>query len=241
MRLSCVTITGADDSVPVKALADLSALYPFVEWGILVSPKNRAGPRFPSFFWLRQLAALVQTSPIPMNLSVHVCGQWARDGARGTTTFQSAWAECLGLFARIQWNIRTDLTPVLPEFRDVLRSLRRPVILQANCQSNTTLARAMRASGLDLALLFDRPGGRGWVPTTWPSPLPDIPCGYAGGLGPETLDHELQRIASVVGDQTVWIDMESRVRSDDDDRLDLTKVARCLDLARPYVEERICR
>ena len=37
MILDRVTITGADDSIHVEQLAELSQAYPYVEWGILVS------------------------------------------------------------------------------------------------------------------------------------------------------------------------------------------------------------
>ena len=36
MSLNCVTITGADDETDSQALQELSARYPFVEWGILI-------------------------------------------------------------------------------------------------------------------------------------------------------------------------------------------------------------
>ena len=37
MKLTRVTITGADDSVEPRALAELSEAFPFVEWGLLMS------------------------------------------------------------------------------------------------------------------------------------------------------------------------------------------------------------
>ena len=50
--LNKVTITGADDETPIVALIELSAKFPFVEWGILVSLKSEGGPRFPSRVWM---------------------------------------------------------------------------------------------------------------------------------------------------------------------------------------------
>lgn len=49
-----VTLTGADDTVSPHELAALSARYPFVEWGILVSrcPPEHGRHRFPSLPWL---------------------------------------------------------------------------------------------------------------------------------------------------------------------------------------------
>lgn len=89
---------------------------------------------------------------------------------------------------------------------------------------------------MDAVPLFDTSGGAGIVPRVWPIPLASIPYhGYAGGLGPETLERELERIAEAAGDTRVWIDMERRVRSEDDERLDLDKVRRVLALCEPLV------
>ena len=59
--------------------------------------------------------------------------------------------------------------------------------------------------------------------------------GYAGGLGPDNIESELQRIAAAAGDAPFWIDMETRVRSDNDEQFDLNKVRRCLEITAPLV------
>src|SRR5262245_10120922 len=50
----------------------------------------------------------------------------------------------------------------------------------------------------------------GVVPAHWPAPIEGVYCGYAGGLGPDTLQEPLEKIATKVGDRTIWIDMETR-------------------------------
>jgi phosphoribosylanthranilate isomerase len=59
--------------------------------------------------------------------------------------------------------------------------------------------------------------------------------GYAGGLGPDNLAHEIPRIAKAAGDARVWLDMESGVRSNNDKQFDLDKVLQCLEIAKPFV------
>ena len=72
------------------------------------------------------------------------------------------------------------------------------------------------------------------MPREWPAAEPDLRCGYAGGLGPVTLADQLARLHDLVKGETVWIDMEKRVRSDDNVTLDLARVRRCLEIAAPY-------
>lgn len=82
--------------------------------------------------------------------------------------------------------------------------------------------------------LFDVSGGIGVVPESWPKPFKDVYCGYAGGLGPTTIVEQLKRIEQVVGDCEIWIDMETRIRSENDAVFDLGKVVECIELALPW-------
>ncbi len=63
---------------------------------------------------------------------------------------------------------------------------------------------------------------------------PLTPCAFAGGLGPENPDEQLECLVAVTEDRTIWIDMQSKIRSEADE-LDLEKVSRCLEIASRYV------
>jgi hypothetical protein len=93
-----VTITGADGRTPISALLDLSAEFPFVEWGILVSKRQEGGARFPGRDWSGTFAR--QAAEKQLAVSLHVCGSWVRDLLRG----------------KLDWN-------ELPEVRIGLRSV----------------------------------------------------------------------------------------------------------------------
>jgi hypothetical protein len=106
--------------------------------------------------------------------------------------------------------------------------------------------------------LFDVSGGAGILPDGWPQPIHiDIEpgefgegieywrySGYAGGLGPGNLAEQIPKIIEASGgteftnEGRIWLDMESRVRSDDDRQFDLQKVRRCLEIAGPYVNKK---
>jgi phosphoribosylanthranilate isomerase len=61
-----------------------------------------------------------------------------------------------------------------------------------------------------------------------------VHCGYAGGIGPENVIEILKKIGDVAGETPFWIDMESRVR-DDQDRFDITKAESVLDQVHTYL------
>lgn len=256
MKLDRVTITGADDSVKPSELADLSAEFPFVEWAILFSPKHQGFPRWPSSVWLMELHGISAT----MNLSAHLCGWWVRDVLRGNFTFTD-WVTVIDIFddyQRVQLNFHAKPTSALfPELPIAIRkesmcrhgSVERQFIFQIDGVNNHLLDSVRRhGQSINCVPLFDGSHGAGVVPKGWPKPesVPTIRrddrsiqyplyFGYAGGLGPETLETQLPLIAEAAGDARIWIDMERRVRSDDDRVFDLAKVRRCLEICQPWI------
>ena len=63
-------------------------------------------------------------------------------------------------------------------------------------------------------MLFDASLGRGIATRTWPPPPADeLKFGYAGGLGPHNLAEQYGLMAQAAEGQTLWVDMESGIRS----------------------------
>ena len=77
-------------------------------------------------------------------------------------------------------------------------------------------------------------GFRGIAPDHWPPPLAGHFCGYAGGLNPDNIDRHLDLMRDAAGDELVWIDMESGIRTNDN--FDLSKCRRVLEIAAEYAE-----
>ena len=239
MILDRVTITGADASIRTDDLEKISLDFPFVEWGILASKSNRGGaPRFPSPRWFTDLQGIAEMTG-DLQLSLHLCGRWVRDLLVGNVTFPESHLHC---FRRVQLNFHAENTPCVPgKFGACLREIGKEFIFQIdNSGGNEHMTAALEQAVAQSYPLFDLSGGAGVVPKEWPKPFSmdgdDFCChGYAGGLGPDNLEHEIGRIAAVVGDCRIWIDMETRVRSEDDRQFDLEKVRRCLEIAAPFV------
>ena len=106
-----------------------------------------------------------------------------------------------------------------------------PVITQHN-DANRDVWQALRGHP-NHAVLFDASGGNGILPGAWPPPLPELACGYAGGLGPATLYEHLGKISDAAGDRPTWIDMEGALRVEDSagvDRFNLDRCRFCLEV-----------
>jgi hypothetical protein len=231
MKIDRVTITGADDSIAPEVLGVLSHKYPYVEWGILVSKSQEGGPRFPGIHWMRRLGLINEKQPL--NLSLHLCGAWLRDLFDGDLTFPHD--DILPMFTRCQLNTHGHWQGVRPDFWPRLKELDKDILFQIEGVNDWLYSEAIR-QGVRAFPFFDRSHGAGVSPEAWPEPIADY-CGYAGGLGPENIEHELERIEAVVGERTIWIDMETRVRSKAGVIFDPDKVVACLEKAARWVPE----
>lgn len=236
MKLDRVTITGADDSINPSQIVELSKEFPFVEWGILFSNNHQGSNRFPSQKWLESLFDTLKSSPKPIKLCAHLCGKfYVREFiSSGIFTFQKSYRELWPYFQRCQLNFHASTHNVSQEAIAKIKTLKTDFIVQYDGVNDAAMDAILPNN--PIYPLFDISGGAGIVPSEWPTPIKDY-CGYAGGLSPENVLAQVSKIESVVGDSRIWIDMETRVRSDDDRILDMVKVRRVLELTKPLISE----
>jgi phosphoribosylanthranilate isomerase len=241
MRLKRVTFTGADDTVNPHDVIAISKDYPFVEWGILVSAQQAGAVRFPSYAWCRQFAELVTPE---MNVSTHVCGRWVRDFVMGTATVSTEQVALWDRTNRVQLNTHAEPhqfhSQRLAELIATWSKQGKQFIFQYDGVNERMWDAVYEADDqhIDTAPLYDLSHGAGVVPGSWPrnefmdTDVDHAYSGYAGGLSPENTLTELPKIAvAACGD--FWIDMETRVRSDDGRKFDLQK---CVDVLKKVSE-----
>lgn len=240
MILDRVTVTGADDSIKPEDLIDLTIRFPFVEWGILLSKNNEGSVRFPTREWIETLYNDVKgrLHPNVLNLSGHICGRWVRDICNGEWTIVEEMPKLLHAFQRFQLNFHAQVHSLNRQKFfyagvEFLQTYDSRLIFQMDDVNNSILDEA-KELGIVASPLFDLSGGLGILPSSWPE-AKGFYTGYAGGLSPENVAEQIEKIRKVAGDARIWIDVERRVRSEDDSQFDLDKVARFLEAAEPYV------
>jgi len=240
--LNRVTITGADDSIQPEALGRLHSEYPFVEWGILVSASSHGAgrSRFPSYRWLRAFLDYCDGLNKPMPWSVHVCGAWVKDICIGDYSWRKEHrlvCELIDRADRMQLNFHACAHRVrLPAFTEGLKkNFRGQLILQSD-GVNDALIRQIRDEHDKVAVLHDRSGGAGELPLSWPSLVKGMYNGYAGGLSPMNVARELLKLEEIVGGETVWIDVESKVRSGSNRQFSASLVHEFLEESEPWVK-----
>ena len=230
MILRKVTISGADDKSSISTMLGLSQIFPFVEWGVLLSETRRSTSRYPTASWVESICTLARNAAV--QLCGHLCGQLARAVCKGHFPVQHDDVA----FGRMQLNIAGCMDLIEDEGRVAACLPPGPeYILQVGGQHQHGIAMASRfaAAGVEVSVLFDASGGRGICPGVWPDSADDVSCGFAGGLGPENVQEQLACIEKTAKNRQVWVDLETNVRAASGE-LDFVKVATCLEISKKY-------
>src|SRR5437763_5438675 len=160
-------------------MLELSGAYPWLEWGILVSPKREGSPRYPSRQWCADLATVAHSGG-ELKLSMHICGSWARSILSGDFN----WLQLPAIRNAVQ-RVQINGTPQTITTNALWSGNYREYILQIP-RAMSLLEDAV-LERLQVNALFDESGGEGIIPTEIKPPLLDIYCGYAGGIGPDNV------------------------------------------------------
>lgn len=240
--ITTVTLTGADDSILPEQLFEISKLYPYVEWAILVSRKSTGQKRFPSMRWIEELGRLnnvkIASGKPSLNLSLHLCGSYVKELLSGNDDFiEDDLSEIWHAFSRVQINTHGEVHYIHDGFTEWLNENPfKEWIFQYDNVNTRMLELAIR-DNVKCSALFDLSHGTGILPEQWPDLLPGIKCGYAGGLSPDNLLEQIKGIESIVAEHPIWIDMETKIRSFNDATFCLIKCKQVLEIAKPFIQK----
>lgn len=204
--LKRVTFSGFDQWTSVEDLKALYREYPFVEFGFLLSDlyngkdNRRRNP---------DVSVLENYREAKLPLSLHVCDNLAEKLVKENDWdgLYKALGDYMPLFDRIQYDsafvvgFSDELT--FPEDKQIILQLK---------DGNEGIWE--RYGHLPNVFAFqDNSGGTGVCDMKWRKPMGEY-FGYSGGLCPENVVEAVKSINQVC-DIDYWIDMESRVRTDD--------------------------
>jgi hypothetical protein len=220
MNLKYISITGADDKVDIGELIRLSRAFPLVEWAILYYPSRTGANRNPSAEWRREFLARCDFA----NKAAHLCETAVPSFAEEGFEF----APELRQFGRIQLNFTRErlMQHRLVQLLSRVSEEKGTQFITQENEKNPGVS-GLFSPNRHHQILFDASAGHGVSPAQWPGTIPGKFCGYAGGLAPDNVAAELERIERAAGTAPFWIDMESGVRTDNE--FDLHKVEQVLE------------
>ena len=176
-----------------------------------------------------------------MKLAAHLCGARVNQVLSGTDDGIAFLQQIVAWgFQRVQINATavngvdtsrlaeqvTTVAKVMEQFPQI------EFILQKN-EETQPLWQGLLDYGLpkNVSMLVDESKGTGVSASHWPVPCKDYEMGYAGGIGPHNVRQVLSDIRTVAAGRSIWIDMESSLRSikNDKDVFDLDKCYQVVD------------
>lgn len=236
---------GADLSVSPELLVIISKHYNWVEWGLLFRSDKEGSPRYPTWQWVESLLESAKALGASLNLAGHLCFDRCQQVLEGEGGFVQ---ELAGKgFQRIQINA-TAANGVLVDssklhfYASNIRSLAISLpnvewIFQYNEETKSLWEHIHSDVPPNISLLYDSSCGKGVEIQSFPSPRihPSVRCGYAGGIGPKTIDRVITAVLEVAASahEPVWIDMESSLRgllrtSANDEFHDIFSIEACM-------------
>lgn len=246
MILNFVTCSGTNEFTDIKELVELMHEFPLGEIAVQVSEKQspKGGARIE---WVRELSAYLNENNTAINAALHVNRTWVEELCRGIVVpelqdlLELRDIYELPLFKRIQLNFKLGRDAVREDCDDTLVALqhhiKRRFILSYN-ESNARLVRQLYLLGLRFDCLFDSSFGAGIAPDSRTAPVfTDILQGYAGGITPDNVAAELDKIAKAVENSpaigNVYIDAQKGLE-DEQTHLSLDKCHQYLSNAQKW-------
>jgi phosphoribosylanthranilate isomerase len=227
MKISKVTITGLDTVDEIDNIIAIQKVFPFVEWGILFSSKSEGKNRYPS----RTVIDKIIKSGIP--LSAHFCGTWAKSVLEKQNFYSIAALHENFKRVQLNYNFRRNQDWSLTHLNVfAIENNNREIILQYNESNKEAIDEFKDFFPKNINILYDASGGRGTEIQEVMPPFRNF-TGYAGGINEVNIDGICKIITEHPDNSTVWIDMESGVRTKD--IFDLQKVITVLNVCRKYI------
>lgn len=230
MNIRYITCSDPRNHNTHDEMFDLCKMDPRVEIAVQMHP-GKVSPDTERYKWIKQLVDKMSddvTTKDVCNLAIHVNNDWCDEICNGTVP-----VALQPLFNADRWYAQhmTRLEPVVKRIQlnmpqktadnfnaHKLKTLieyyeDKDFIIQYNARTQNAVQQ-LHKIGANFSLLFDASGGRGESPESWQKPVygPEHLQGYAGGLKPETVGTELDKIAKVARNRDIWVDIEGGVQ-----------------------------
>lgn len=224
MKLVTITCSGANEHTEISSLVPLISSFKRAEIGVQVR-SEKGGVATARYWWLRALHSYFLSHKISIPVALHVNCDWVEDFCQGKIAPELesflAMNDCCGnpFISRVQLNFKIgrEKAPDLAMLGWTMRCFSRQRFILSYNESNASFIRELYKTGLRFELLVDNSFGEGILPESRPAPLfNDILQGYAGGLRPDNVTKELNKIAKIMPcGRDFFIDAEGGLKGED--------------------------
>ncbi len=238
MNLRYITCSDPREDVKIGDIMRLLRYAPNVEIGLQASPGPMSSGN-PRNVWFKNLMTLVVNYDIPLNVAVHVNYSWCDKMCMGQipselTELMKVTRSGINTPAIKRWQLNIgdgannfDANAIAKLIHDHPQN---EFIFPYNAGVHDKIEQ-LHKTGAPFSLLYDASYGYGIAPDKWNPPVYEThPMGYAGGLSPENVAMNLQKISrQVPKNYTTWIDAQGRLMRPNTRHFDVNR-------ARSYIE-----
>ena len=224
MKLKCITCSGTNEFTKIDDLFALYQEFPSVEFGIQVSSK-KCSSGSARLAWLNNLKNQVLRKRKALPLALHLNQDWVEGFCDGIKIPELqellSWTDHQGnpFFQRIQLNFKIGRNKA-PEIGRLESQMKKyphlRFILSYNDANADLIWKIYQRRQVVFDCLFDESFGEGVAPSQRHQPVfDDVIQGYAGGLSPENVSSELEKIAELVPlDAVIFVDAEGKLKGE---------------------------
>lgn len=244
MNLEYITCSDMREYNSIDDIIDLGKTYPMSEFAIQAHP-SKFSAYMPRYVWFDTLMHAARVNDI--NLAMHVNSEWRTEICHGNIPYE----------IKRMWNMRRDNgKPVIgrvqininggkDSFRfyaakvaNIIRAYPDIEFIFQYTPKQRRRVNKLDTTDTEFSLLFDASGGQGKLPKKWRAPvMPNHKMGYSGGLSPENVYENLDKINLVVPANTnIWIDAEGKLRNPDTKQFDVARAEKYIQNALQWVQ-----
>ena len=245
MQLSRITVSGANEFTDIKALLRICEKYPLAEIGIQVSGE-KASFGMARYWWIWALC--FYATPMTQ-IALHLNKDWVEDFCVGNvppelkTFLDFRHENGAPIISRVQLNFKIgrEKTPDAAQVAEMIRLFdEQRFILSYNDSNKEIIEQLYQVEDIEFDCLYDESFGNGIVPNKRKSPVfPDVVQGYAGGLSPQNVLKELNKIRQALSKATEFYIDAQKGLEDENGHLSLEKCAVFLQKASKWVEKQL--
>lgn len=232
MRLRYITMSDPRENLSIEETIKLLQISSLAELGIQAHPSAMT-VGMPRNKWMNNLLDAVEVLEKQPNLALHVNYEWCDCMTNGLIPTEIAgWLGRTNnkttkpLIHRVQLNIGDNTTSFqVNKIIDLFKRFPdREFIFPFN-QNVKPQIDVLKKISTNFKLLFDTSYGIGRSPDHWDTPAyKDIQFGYAGGMSPDNVEHNLTEISGILPQEyDTWIDAEGKLRRAGSFNIDLAR------------------
>ena len=221
MKLRYITCSDPREDISAESLLNFASQYQIAEIGVQAHPDAMLSWR-PRNIWSNQIVDLSKNMPNPINIALHINYQWCDYMCEGLVPpevkrwlLESNVHTKQPVVKRIQLNIGDAADCFSPKkLAELIATYPNQEFIFPWNEKVAPQIKRLKQTGAKFSLLFDGSYGAGIEPDSWRGPVyNDIPNGYAGGLGPDNVAKNLDKINAVLPENyETWIDAEGKLR-----------------------------